>query len=200
MITVVLADSQTLTSEGMAAVLAPVDDIRLVGVVSEPSQLMDVLCSNPQVLVIDAKLLDELGDQGMAKFRSVSPDTVMVILADGQTAPRVTAFAPNEAKGLVLRTSNSEALLRAIHAVAAGKTWEMPVRGSRRGAIPGRDLSTREQEISALIAKGLANRDIAQLLGLSEQSVKNLVSRILKKMGLTNRVQIALAHWSSSEW
>ncbi|MBA3726289.1 MAG: response regulator transcription factor [Armatimonadetes bacterium] len=199
-ITVVLADSQTLTSEGIAAILAPADDIRLVGVASDPRQLLDALGGNPQVLLIDAKLLEELGDQELAEMRSVSPDTVFVVLADEANATRVASLAPSEAKGLVLRTSNSESLQKAIRAVAAGKTWDMPERGAGRAGIRGRDLSAREQDIAALVAKGLANRDIAQRLGLSEQSVKNLVSRILKKKGLTNRVQIALERWSSSEW
>ena len=196
-ITVVLADSQTLTSEGIAAVLAPVDDIRLVGVAFDTRQLLEALEGNPQVLLIDARLLEELGDQKLAELRSISPDTAIVVLADEATALRVASLRPSEARGLVLRTSNSASLQSAIRAVAAGKTWEMPERGTGR-AGRGRELSAREQDIATLVAEGLPNRDISQRLGLSEQSVKNLVSRILKKKGLANRVQIALERWTSS--
>lgn len=199
---VVLADNHTLNLEGMASLLEDVPDVEVGAAVSAAGDLVNSLrTAQPDVLVIDARMLNELSDQELARVRKAVDDLKVIILTEQDSAARAAAFAPPETKGLVFRTTDSRSLADAIRSVASGRLWDMPSSATnhRETAARGRGLSPRELDIAILISQGLTNREIAQRLGLSEQSVKNLVSRILKKKGLTNRVQIALERWSSGK-
>jgi DNA-binding NarL/FixJ family response regulator len=199
-IRVSIADPQLLCLQGIAALLDSAPGISIVGTTSEAHDVPGLVRdSQPDVLVVDSKMAKLISDEHWQKLQKHVPALKTIVLADADCAARASASAPPETRGLVQRTESQESLLQAIKAVASGRTWEMPARRltpSLNGKRPDR-LSPREREIAILIAQGHGNREISKRLELSEQSVKNLVSRILKKQGFRNRVQIAL--WRLAE-
>lgn len=197
-IKVVLADSQALTLDGMRSLLHDAGGISVAGATSEPREVSSLVASTkPDVVLLEARMLSEMGRENVAHMRAAKRDLKIILLSEEESAARTASIAPPETKGILLRTSDGEALVSAIRAVAEGKAWEMPARTMPPETAPrSKPLSPREQDIALLVSQGLSNRDIAQRLELSEQSVKNLVSRILKKKGFINRVQIALERWS----
>ena len=179
-IRVALGENQALNLEGLSAVLKGQPNLSVVGATDDPKQLAEMVKSkSPDVVVVDSQLLRRVTGRG------INGTSKVIQIADAG----VNVSATPATKAIVRRTGGVKELKDAIRRVAKGETYEMPM------GITGRSkLSKREQDIARLVARGLSNRAIADELQLSEQSVKNLVSRILKKMNLENRVQLALAH------
>ncbi|MCH8275134.1 MAG: response regulator transcription factor [Armatimonadetes bacterium] len=200
-IRVVLADRETLNLHGMSALLKDVRGVKVVGTTHDAAEVFaSVKDGRPQVLLIEAPMLDQVGDRSLLRLRKAAPDLHILLLSGREAAPRAAALAPPEALGMVYRDGEPRSLIQAIKAVAGGRGWEMPSRPvtERAGRPLAKGLSPREDDIASLVSQGYSNRLIAQRLGLSEQSVKNLVSRILRKLGLRNRVQVALWHWAAA--
>lgn len=176
-IRVVLGDLQTLNLDGMSAVLKSNKMMSVVAAADQPTSLAEAVKKRaPDVVVVDAQML-------LRMAKSINGTSKVIQIADDEASVRTT---PNT-KGVVRRTSGAKDLQNAIRRVARGETYDLPKAPSGRTR-----LSRREEDITRLVSKGLSNRSIAEDLGLSEQSVKNLVSRVLKKLGLENRVQLAL--------
>jgi len=178
-IRVVLGDLQTLNLEGMSAVLKGSKALSVVAASDDPKKLADaVKKKSPDVVVVDAQMLRRIPSG------SINGLSKVIQLAESGVSINAT---PSTA-GVVRRNDGVRTLKVAIRKVAKGETFELPKPSKSRVK-----LSRREQDIVSLVARGLSNRAIADDLGLSEQSVKNLVSRVLKKCGMDNRVQLALA-------
>ncbi|GMV36975.1 MAG: DNA-binding response regulator [Fimbriimonadales bacterium] len=195
---VAIADSLTLCREGLVSLLSGYPHITVVGSTGSSCDVVE-MCrdAQPDILLLCAAIADEMTRGQFDAMTTQAPSCHVVLLADELT--RLTPSSiPSGVRGILRRSDSTETLLKALGMVASGKTWELlegtaPVsRQSRRGNC---GLSQRENDIAALVAQGLSNREIAMKLELSEQSVKNLVSRILKKLGLNNRVQIAMKCW-----
>jgi len=179
-IRVVLGDLQTLNLEGMSAVLKGNRSVSVVATVDDPKELVAaVKKKSPDVLVVDSKLLRRVPARGINGQSKV----IQIVESDNGITPSAAT------RGVVRRSDGVRQLKDAIRRVARGETYELPT-----VSVAKDKLSRREHDITRLVARGLSNRAIAEDLGLSEQSVKNLVSRILKKFNMDNRVQLALAH------
>ncbi|MEO7453781.1 MAG: response regulator transcription factor [Fimbriimonadales bacterium] len=176
-IRVVLGD-HALNAEGLSAVLKGVATLNVVATADSPRKLTEAVKSkSPDVVIVDSEMLRAITGRG------INGKSKVIQIADADAFVRTTPAT----RAVVRRTETSKALKEAIRRVAKGQTYEMP---DAKGSVK---LSRREQEIAKLVGRGLTNRIIAEELQLSEQSVKNLVSRVLKKAGLDNRVQLALA-------
>jgi len=195
---VAIADSLTLCREGLVSLLSGYPHITVVGSTGSSCDVVE-MCKDaqPDILLLCTAIADEMTRGQFDAVASQAPKCRVVLLADEFSRLTPSAIPP-QIRGILQRSDTTEVLLKALSVVASGKTWEvsegMPqmVRQARRG---NSGLSQRENDIAALVAQGLSNREIALKLELSEQSVKNLVSRILKKLGLNNRVQIAMRCW-----
>lgn len=178
-IRVVLGDLQTLNLEGMSAVLKGNKTLSVVATADDPKKLADaVKKKSPDVVVVDSQMLRRV------PARSINGQSKVIQIVESGDAFTTTPST----MGVVRRNDGVRKLKDAIRRVAKGETYELPTQGRAKAK-----LSRREQDIARLVARGLSNRSIAEDLGLSEQSVKNLVSRILKKFDMDNRVQLALA-------
>jgi DNA-binding NarL/FixJ family response regulator len=193
-IRVTVADPKKLNLEALMALLK-LNGIRIVGSTSDPGDVPAVVRDTmPDVLLIDAKMSIQVADETWARFKSQYPRMKTLLVADPETAARLAALAPPEVRGMIQRNQKADDLLLALRTVASGRMWDMPIRRpiqKTRGRKMS-PLSPRERDIAMLITQGYSNREIAQRLELSEQSVKNIVSRILRKHGFRNRTQIAL--------
>jgi len=204
-IRVVLVDDQDLVRRGIAALLGLFDDLEVVGQATDGAEALDVVSdTSPDVVLMDVRMprLDGLGALRALRRREEPPAVLMVTTFDDD---RVLRRALREgAAGLVLKDIAPEELAEAIRAVARGERYVQS--GSRRRLLeslehlddpifearPIDDLSGREVEILRFIARGFSNGEIAEVVGLSDGTVKNHVSNLLSKLGVRDRTRAAL--------
>jgi DNA-binding NarL/FixJ family response regulator len=212
-IRVLLVDDHALARAGFRMVLDTEPDIDVVGEAATGRQAIhSARRLAPDVVLMDVRM-PEL--DGIAATRAIA--------GDGDSAPRIlilTTFDLDEyvydalaagASGFLLKDVGPEQLTDAIHVVASGEALLAPtvtrrlidelVRGGRRRmrtAPPGLDeLTPRELEVLELVAQGLSNGEIAELLTVEETTVKTHVSRLLAKLGLRDRVQAVVLAYES---
>jgi DNA-binding NarL/FixJ family response regulator len=144
------------------------------------------------ILVVDSQGLDPSDLQFLLGARAFG-DFAVVLIIDESSRDK---FADAPVDRIVARNSSSAKLFEALGELGGVVRLALRpyVRETRRGYGPRSvsDLSRREFECAQLVAKGMSNRKIAHITGLREQSVKNLVSVIMRKLNCENRVQVAL--------
>jgi DNA-binding NarL/FixJ family response regulator len=149
------------------------------------------------ILIVDSEGLDTHDLQFLLGARAFGDFAVVLIVDEGGRQK----LADSPVDRVVPRSSPGEKLFEALGELSgfANLNVRPYVREGRRGyAKSATDLSRREYECAQLVAKGMSNRKIAQVTGLREQSVKNLVSVVMRKLGCENRVQVALRLTSHS--
>ncbi len=204
MITVLICDDQAVVREGLRAILKTAGDIDVVGVAQDGSEAVELVARlNPAVALMDLKMPGLNGVQATRRIRAEHPATRVLVLTTYDADDWVFDAIRAGASGYVLKDSPAEALLAAIRGTAAGQAHVDPAVAPRvlsklAGLLPTsdpealHDLSERELDILRLIARGLTNADIAARLFLSEGTVRNYVSQVLSKLGVTDRTQAAV--------
>ncbi len=211
-IRVLIADDQALVRDGFGMILDAQPDIAVVGAAADGAEAIEVAqVLKPDVVLMDIRMP---GVDGMEATRRLT--------ADGERAPRIlmlTTFDHNEyvydamkagASGFLLKDVRREELVNAVRVVAAGDALLAPaltrrliqdfVRRPPPGAAPAAmfaELTEREIDVLRLIARGLANAEIAQQLVVSDATVKTHVAHILAKLGLRDRIQAVVAAYES---
>lgn len=205
MINVLLADDQTLVRQGIKSLLALTPDIRVVAE-AEDGEVALALIANTQfdVLLLDVRMPKKTGLDVLQalKHRTHAPPAILLTTFDDDA---VAASAMKlGAKGYLLKDIGKNELADAIREVYSGKTiWnpavtERVVRGLDK-LRPGfaaietpLAMTPRETEILRLMAAGSSNREIAELLGTAEGTVKNHASSIFQKLGVRDRTRAVL--------
>ncbi len=189
--TLMLAISEPMTLLGLSQSLQKAG-YKIVAETTKPSDLLAFAKTyDAAILLADSEMMSSIGERTGVRITNAAPHMRVLIYINGER--RNFPYVMNIC-GTVDRYADFDEIQEAIMTVAVGQKYNAPTPvDPKTGLIPtGGPLSPRETEISRLIAKGYGNREISQKLELSEQSIKNLVSRILNKLGATNRVQIAL--------
>ncbi len=201
-IRVFLLDDHEVVRRGIRDLLEAEGDIEVVGesgLAEEAARRIPAL--RPDVAVLDGRLPDGSGVDVCREVRSVDPRIKALILTSYDDDEAVFAAIMAGAAGYVLKQVRGTDLVDSIRRVAAGQSLLDPqvtarvldrVRnGPPRNAELER-LTDREQRILALIGQGMTNRQIAAELFLAEKTVKNYMSALLAKLGLSSRTQAAL--------
>lgn len=189
--TLILAISEPMTLLGLSQTLQKAG-YKIIAETTKPSDLLAFAKKyDAAILLADSEMMSSIGERTGVRITNAAPHMRVLIYINGER--RNFPYVMNIC-GTVDRYADFDEIQTAIMTVAVGQKYNAPTPvDPKTGLIPtGGPLSPRETEISRLIAKGYGNREISQELELSEQSIKNLVSRILHKLGATNRVQIAL--------
>lgn len=203
---VVIADDEPLVVEGVRTVLEAAG----IAVVDTAHNGHDALAAverhRPDVALLDLHM-PGLGGLAVAeRLSAASPGTRALVLTSFGDQGNVLAAVEAGAAGFVLKTCAPEELVTAVKAVAAGEAYLSPVvtrmvlglvapesAPRRRDAVERvARLAAREREVLGLVAEGLSNAEIAGRAHMSEATVKTYVSRVLAKLGCTNRVQAAM--------
>ena len=199
MIRVLLADDHAIVLDGLRALLDGESDITVAAWTTDGTEVVKLVEQHkPDVVVLDLELTSIKGTEVIAALRDrTAPPKVLVLTAynDGES---LRSALDAGADGLALKTESPQQTLTAIRQVHAGqlvfpqaaRRW---IDGRAGAGAPG-ELTPREREVWALVANGLTNPQIAERLGLSDNTVKFHVQHLFSKLGVKNRTEAALKY------
>jgi DNA-binding NarL/FixJ family response regulator len=194
-IRILLADDHPVVRDGLAAMLATQPDFEVVGeagtgaaAVTEAARL------RPDVVLMDLEMPELDGIEAIRRLRTADPAAQVVVLTAFDTDERIVGALQAGAQGYLLKGAPRAEIFAAIRTVSAGGALIPPVVASKllrqvRAAEHPDALTARETEVLGYVAAGLANREIAARLAISERTVKFHVSAVLAKLGAKNRTQ-----------
>ena len=196
-VTVVIADDHQLVRQGLRRYLETAKDIRVVGEASGGHEAVHVVGElKPDVVVLDVRMDDLDGIEATKRIRENSPETRVVILT-GHEEDRVVLEAVRAgARGYVLKARDAEHLVNTVRLVAGGNMVidpdaagavadQLDDEGGRHGTLG--DLTKRELEVLRFLAMGHTNRQIAEQLFISPDTVKTHLEHIYQKLGTPDR-------------
>jgi len=210
-ITLFLIDDHTLIRRGLVALLRQYPDLEVVGEAGDAGQALRLLPAlRPDVVLLDNHLPGVRGVDAIAGLRQACPDSRIVMLTVSEDGADLSAALRHGAQGYLLKTMDGPLLAEAVRRAARGEPVVSPEMtgklisafqqqgASEAGQMPpeagGGDspLSPREEEVLREIALGASNKEIARTLDIAETTVKIHVQHILRKLGLSSRVQAAV--------
>jgi DNA-binding NarL/FixJ family response regulator len=201
-IRVFLLDDHEIVRRGIKELLENEGDITVVGEsgsAEEAARRIPAL--RPDVAILDGRLPDGSGIDVCRDIRSVDPSIKALILTSYDDDDALFAAIMGGASGYILKQVRGNDLVDTVRRVAAGQSMLDPAMTAavlervRNGPPKDKELealTTQEQKILELIGEGLTNRQIAEQMYLAEKTVKNYVSSLLAKLGLTSRTQAAI--------
>lgn len=199
MIRVFLLDDHEVVRRGVKAALDAEPDLEVVGEAGSASSAVEAVrgCA-PDVAVLDVRLGDGSGIDVCRQISSEFEDVKTLILTSFESDRALVDAGLAGAAGFVLKQIRSNELIEAIRHVADGRQLldDAAVRLALRrlrNSEDGRllDLSAQERKVFDLIGEGLTNRQIADEICLAEKTVKNYVSNLLAKLGMSRRTEAA---------
>ena len=209
-IRVLVADDQSMVRAGFRMLLADEADIEVVAEAGNGLEAIDkVRRFHPTVVLMDIRMPELDGLEATRRILAEDDTIRILILTTFDLDEYIYEALRAGASGFVLKDDPPEQLIEAIHTVARGDALLSPAVTKRviaqfthirRPSPPPQvaDLTTREQEILRLIARGLSNAEIGQQLYISETTVKTHVTHILQKLRLRDRVQAVVLAYQSS--
>lgn len=207
MIRVVIADDIQILRQGLKAILSQDKEIQVVGLAADGKEAFE-LCKkqNPDVVLMDMRMPEYDGSWGITAVKNHFPGIRILVLTTFDDQETVEAAVRSGADGYVLKEMEDDKLIGAVKAVYGGirvfgdSVFEGIKRqmGMHQGkkedkgkeALPG--VTSRERDIMRCVARGMDNREIAAELFLAEGTVRNNISRLLDKLKLKDRTQLAV--------
>ena len=199
---VVIADDQTLFRAGLARLLDEDSRVEVVGQAADGAEAVALaLKLKPDVVLMDLKMPNVDGIEATRQLVAADPDVRVLILTTFEADNYVIQALKAGARGYVLKDSQSSAIVSSIVAVMAGERVMASAVANRvlemlTGTTTPKEfydgLTVREIEILKLVANGMANKQIAFRLKISEKTVRNHVSNMYEKLGIYDRSQAVL--------
>jgi DNA-binding NarL/FixJ family response regulator len=192
-IRILVVDDHPVVREGLAAILATQPDFEVAGEAGSGAEaVLQAASLAPDVVLMDLEMPGVDGVEAIRRLRERDPGVRVVVLTAFDTDERIVAAIRAGAQGYLLKGAPRADIFRAVRVVREGGSLIEPVVASkllRRVREDPDELTAREREVLALLARGLPNRDIAAALFVAERTVKFHVSSILAKLGAANRTQ-----------
>lgn len=201
---ILIADDHAIFRDGLRKLFDGTDEVAIVGEASNGNECVKMLAKlKPDILLLDLRMPEKDGLGVLEEINFDSVTTRVIVLTAAEDDRDVVRAMRLGARGVVLKQSASDLLLKSIRKVHDGEIWldnrmtAEVIDAFKRSAETGqrRDkplLSDREKEIVQLVAQGFRNREIGEKLFISEQTVKNHLHNIFDKLGVSDRLELAL--------
>lgn len=197
-INVLIADDHDLVREGITKLLELYEGVNVVGEAGDGLETINKVRNyTPDLVLLDLNMPRMDGISTVRKIKEIKPEVKVLILTIHDEEEYIYEVIKAGAEGYIQKDVKPEELKNSIERVMQGEKVFPPtvekVVAQRNIEKPTLDeLSTREQEVLELLAKGMSNRNIAEELFISEKTVKNHVSNILKKLSVNDRTQAVI--------
>jgi DNA-binding NarL/FixJ family response regulator len=192
---VALVDDHRLVRVGLRSLLESTPGFVVVGEAGDGREAVDLVASSsPDVVLMDLSMPDVNGIAATRAIATSHPEVRVLVLTSFTDRARVQEVLAAGAIGYVLKDAEPEDLLAAVRAAAQG---HVPLDPRVAGALlpspaSGPVLSPREEEVLRLVAQGLANKQVARALGITERTVKAHLGRVFREIGVLDRTSAAL--------
>jgi DNA-binding NarL/FixJ family response regulator len=209
-IRVVLADDHPIVRDGLRKLLMLEEDIEVVGEASDGREVVQVVQdTHPDVLILDLRMPYMDGLATLQALQQIEQKTKVIVLTASEDKNEFVQAMKLGCSGIVLKQTAPELIVKSIRKVHSGEIWldshttaavmrqfaspaEVLAGGAQGKGRERSPLSQREREIVGLVAQGYKNREMAEKMFISEQTVKNHLHNIFDKLGVSDRLELAL--------
>jgi DNA-binding NarL/FixJ family response regulator len=192
---ILVADDHFIVRMGLVALINTEPGLRVVGEADDREKVAALFEQlKPELVLMDVRMPGKSGHDAMRQIRRTAPDARVLMLSAFDGDEEIHTALAAGAQGYVLKSATDKELIPAIHAVAAGKRWipkDVACRLKSRQLYE--QLTPREVEVLNALARGLANKEIADRLGISEYTAKDHLKSILAKLRVADRTQAVTA-------
>ena len=199
LIGILIADDHPVVRQGLSALLIPRNGMEVIGEAKNGTQAVDLAIRlKPDVVVMDLIMPELGGSEATARILTHNPDAHILILTSFGEQGKLIEALDAGALGCLLKDSQPDDLIHAIRTVHRGQMSipkalvENMINKPPQANRMEMPLTDREREIATLVTRGLSNKEIAQELHLSANTIRTHISNILRKLNLSNRTQIAI--------
>lgn len=198
-IRVVIADDHRVVRVGLEQLLATFDDVEVVGsAAGGEDAVARCMSERPDVLLLDLSMPDIDGIEVTRRLARDLPEVRIVVFTSFSDTERIVKALDAGAIGYLLKDAEPEEIHSALQAASRGEAPLAPkaavalLAARARPPAPAVELTPREREVLTLVVAGMANKQIARRLGISEKTVKGHLTNLFQRIGVTDRTQAAL--------
>ncbi len=208
---IVIADDHPIVRDGLKKLLLLEDDFEIVGEAGDGREVLEkVQALDPDVLLLDLRMPNLDGLSALQSLQQTNKRTRVIVLTASEDKNEFVQAMKLGCSGIVLKQTAPDLIVKSIRKVNSGEIWldshttaavmrqfstGQEGSGGQSSGGKGRErspLSTREREIVALVAQGYKNKEMAEKMFISEQTVKNHLHNIFDKLGVSDRLELAL--------
>jgi DNA-binding NarL/FixJ family response regulator len=208
---IVIADDHPIVRDGLKKLLLLEDDFEIVGEAGDGREVLEkVQALDPDVLLLDLRMPNLDGLSALQSLQQTNKRTRVIVLTASEDKNEFVQAMKLGCSGIVLKQTAPDLIVKSIRKVNSGEIWldshttaavmrqfstGQEGSGGQAGTGKARErspLSTREREIVALVAQGYKNKEMAEKMFISEQTVKNHLHNIFDKLGVSDRLELAL--------
>jgi two-component system, NarL family, response regulator DevR len=194
---IMIVDDHEVVRLGMRAAFEAEPDLAVVGEASNGAEaLAKMPVLDPELILMDVRMEKMDGIEACREIKSRYPDVIILMITSYTDEDAVISSILAGASGYLLKHLSRAELLRSIRRASSGQSL-IDAEATKRAMehltqMPGSELTDREREVLALVARGYTNKQIADKLYVSEKTARNHVSHILEKLGLSRRSEAAV--------
>jgi len=209
LIRILIADDHPIVRDGLKKLLSLEEDFEVVGEAADGCEVLDKVQElDPDVLLLDLRMPNLDGLSALQTLQQTNKRTRVIILTASEDKNEFVQAMKLGCSGIVLKQTAPELIVKSVRKVHGGEIWldsHTTAAVMRQFAVPGESgssgsgkarerspLSQREREIVQLVAQGYKNKEMAEKMFISEQTVKNHLHNIFDKLGVSDRLELAL--------
>ena len=202
---IIVADSEAIFRVGMGKIFALEKDLEVVSQTETLGQTFNAVSDTPaDIILFEAGLSSNPPESVSEVIRRAQPGTKVIVISHFTGEEETVDYLRRGVRGILTRSVSPDLLVRCVRKVATGETWldnqgvnwviEAYRNQAEHGAMPSKQLRLSEKEMLIIggVTQGLKNKDIATEVGTTEQVVKNYLRKIYDKLGVSDRLELAL--------